>query len=250
MLDSLNKSFGSLSSEMYGGILGWSEEYKKYLTLGYKCPECSQSLLNSAGFVTKGQFYDINGNKLAPMAVVFNRSALLECENCHYRWPVFKNVTKSASKKFYTVDVVETHRSEESLGIDQRLIDNSKSSTTISRRFSVSKEWAKTYSIECENSITKGAELNLGLNEISSIKLASDDAVRKQYSIASEERENYEEGIEVEVPAHTKLCISFHWKRIWQHGFIRFRNDDNLEFQVPFQIVVGVTFDQAQIDEN
>jgi hypothetical protein len=82
-----------------------------------------------------------------------------------------------------------------------------------------------------------------------SVKSSFADSVRKKFSISEESQETYAEQVELDVPAATHLTVYFQWKRIWQCGFIQFRNQNNEEWQVPFRVAVGVTFDQQQVDE-
>ena len=98
--------------------------------------------------------------------------------------------------------------------------------------------------------VTGSTELGIGIDEITSIKTSFEETIRKQYSISEETKEVYSEEIEIEVSSSIKLNLVFQWKRIWQCGFIKFRNQNNEELKVPFRVVVGVTFDQLQIDEN
>ena len=44
----------------------------------------------------------------------------------------------------------KTFRTEESIGEEQRVIDNSKCSISLTRRFSVSKEWKQSFNVDYE----------------------------------------------------------------------------------------------------
>jgi hypothetical protein len=92
--------------------------------------------------------------------------------------------------------------------------------------------------------------LNIGMGESTSIKATFEETIRQKYSISEGTREISSEEIWIEVPQFTKLVLVFQWKRIWQRGFIRLRDQSNRELKVPFQVVVGVTFDQLQADER
>lgn len=168
-------------------------------------------------------------------------------------WDKLANSSPIKPNKLEVVNIIERSRSEEILGVEQRLIDNSRSTSKTTRRFTVSREWSKNYTIKYENTQVNGTELNLGLKlvetELANLKVASQETLNKQYSISEGTTENYTEEVQVEVPESKKLKIIFTWKRIWQHGIIKFRDQNNQVFDVPFQVAVGVTFDQSQIDE-
>ena len=144
--------------------------------------------------------------------------------------------------------MIETDRMEENIGTDKRSIDNSKTIGLLKRKFTVSKQWTKTFSIEYENAKSENSAFCIGVDEIS-VKSSFEDSVRKKFSISEESQETYAEEVELDVPAATHLTVYFQWKRIWQCGFIQFRNQNNEEWQVPFRVAVGVTFDQQQVDE-
>ncbi|MBD2358738.1 hypothetical protein H6G41_29785 [Tolypothrix sp. FACHB-123] len=251
MFDDLLKAMGSVSAAG-GSIYGYSEEYKKFLSSGYKCFKCNKTLLNRLGFIN-AKFYSKDGTEIALATVGFRRDVVLECPDCNHRWNMYGKSNPIRPNKLEVVSIIETHRSEEILGIDQRIIDNSKSTSKTTRKFTVSKEWSKSYSIQYENTQVNGTELNLGVKlpeiEIANIKLTSQETLKSQYSISEGKKETYTEEVQVEVSGYKKLKVFFTWKRIWQHGVIKFRHQDNTEFDVPFQVAVEVTFDQSQIDE-
>jgi ssDNA-binding Zn-finger/Zn-ribbon topoisomerase 1 len=250
MLDDFLRLSGSFAAS--GGFLhGYSEEHKKFLSSGYKCPECGKTLLNRLGFITVN-FYSKDGARI-PLAVGQISGEIVECPNCNHRWNMRGKSNPSRPNKLELVSIIETHRSEEILGTEQRLIDNSQSTSKTTRKFTVSREWSKSYSIQYENTQVNGTELNLGLKfpeiEVASIKVTSQETLKKQYSISEGTKENYTEEVQVEVLESIKLNLIFRWKRIWQNGFIKLRSQDNTELNVPFKVVVGMTFDQSLVNQ-
>jgi hypothetical protein len=239
MLDGYLKLTGSLSA-LTGSIYGYSEEYKKFLSSGFKCSNCNNTLLKGIGI-------------LARENVPFARVTVLKCHHCNYSCNIYASSNTIRPNKLEVVSIIETHRSADIWGIDQRIIDNSKSTSKTTRKITVSKEWSKTYNIQDEKTQVNGTELNSGVKlpeiEIANIKLTSQETLKSRYSISEGKKETYTEEVQVEVSEYKKVEVSFTWKRIWQHGVIKFRHQDNREFDVPFQIAVEVTFDQSQIDQ-
>lgn len=156
---------------------------------------------------------------------------------------------QTTSKQQLT-SITETYRSEEFLGEEQRVIDNSKSTISLTRGFIVSKEWSQSYAVEYEQAHTIGGGFNVGIGDKAGIKIAAEKTLRAQYSISEETRQTYAEEVVLEVPAQTKLRVFFRWKRVWQHGLVTLRDRRSREIEVPFRVVVGLTFDQAQVDEK
>lgn len=251
MFDDLLRVMGSIGA-VGGSIYGYSEEHKKFLSSGYKCFKCNKTLLNRLGSVN-AKSYSKDGTEIAIGTIGFRRDVVLECHDCTHRWNMYSKSNPIRPNKLEFVSIIETHRSEEILGIDQRIIDNSKSTSKTTRKFTVSREWSKSYSIQHENTQVNGTELNLGVKlpeiEIANIKLTSQETLKSQYSISEGKKETYTEEVQVEVSGYKKLNVIFTWKGIWQHGVIKFRHQDNTEFYVPFKVAVEVTFDQSQIDE-
>lgn len=166
-----------------------------------------------------------------------------------YLYVEYENISiKNSQSKLNLRGTVETKRSEEFIGDEDRVIDNSQSSVKISRRFSVGKEWVKSYVIEHERAEVDLHEINIGIDSYS-LKKLSEQSIIKKYSITEELREIHQEEVEVEVPARTKIRIRFHWKWLWQHGLLNFEDEHGRAINVPYKVITGVTFDQTQSDE-
>ncbi len=239
----------------------FSEEHKKFYASGYKCPSCGESAL---GFTSpRLNYYSRDGRQLSFGAhstdLMLYKSTLgfkpstefAECQKCGYRWSIYEKFQPNIpAQKPEFLGIIETERSEEIIGVDTRLIDNSRSSSKLIRKFSINREWAKVYSIEYEKTQVDGIELGVGVSEAASIKVASEKSIRNKYCTSEESREIYSEDVELEIPAFAKLNLIFQWKWIWQHGFILLCNANGNESRIPFRVVVGITFDQSQIDEK
>ncbi len=146
-------------------------------------------------------------------------------------------------------EVIETIRTEEAIGDEQRIIDNSKSSSQVTRRFTISKEWSQIKTIEYEQAELSGKEIRIGVENISSLGVSVENSITTKYTSSNEQKHSYSEEITLEIPAKTKLRVTFSWKRIWQNGIIKVCDELGNEILIPYRVVVGVTFDQTQIDE-
>ena len=229
-------------------MLGLSEEFRKFYASGYRCSKCGERLMNSLGNISLN-FYSASGERISVWQLGVLRAESAECPKCGYR---FK--TKAAGKPVESADpaimgIEETDRQEETLGSDSRLVDNSKSTATVRRKFAVSKEWSRTYTVECEKATVTGGGFDVGLTQNLSLKSNCEETIRRHFSISEDLKETYSEEVEIEVPAATKLRIVFQWKKIVQCGFIRVQKPDNGVSMVPFRVAVGVTFDQTQVAE-
>lgn len=184
-----------------------------------------------------------------------DKSTLVECPDCKHRWPLFKDGTvKDEVKISESYSLVELQRSEEVLGVETRTVDNSRSRTAVKRSFNVSKEWLREISIEKQTSSSVHAGVEMGADivgvDLGSVNLGAEAAIKERYASTEERRHVYSEEVSVEVPPLAKTRIEFTWKRLWQHGKAVQHLQDGTQVETPFRVVVGVTFDQAQVDDN
>jgi len=147
------------------------------------------------------------------------------------------------------VNVTETNRSEEYIGVEQRVIDNTRSGSPSNRKLFVSKEWTKSYVVEQENARKIEGKAEVSVKILANISASIENAITAKYSIASQTRQLHSEEIDITIPSKTRIRLYLQWKRIWQHGFVRLRNRRHVEIEVPFKVVSELTFDQVQVDE-
>lgn len=237
---------------------GFSKEHLKFIRW-YMCPCCKKFIMLRGLNLYKG-----NGEKIATSKIWENpysqidKLAIAECKKCYQKWNIFDNsdlhiTTSNEEKKDNNLkfkDIIQSERFEESIGYEERNVDNSRSSVNSTRRFTVSREWKKTYTIDYEHSEYIDGEIGIGINSILNLKLLAEQTISSKYSLSKEEKHFYEEEIIIEIPKKTKVKILIYWKRIWQKNLILFNDKENRIIQIPFKFVTGLTFDQSQIDEN
>jgi hypothetical protein len=241
MKDDLLSAMGSVAG-FQGKLLGLSDEFQRFYSSGYRCLGCHERLLNILGQFDI-DFYTSNGQKMSIWKLAQLRADIAQCRRCGYRWPTRKGEILSKPT------ILETERVEEGIGSDARIIDNSRSAVTLTRTFSISKEWSKSFSIEYEKATSFNGGVTVGLDEMSSLTAGFEQSVRERFSISREAKEIYSEEIQIQVPASKKLSVIFDWKKVWQLGFLQFYDLNKRELKVPFRVVVGITFDQRQIDD-
>jgi len=251
----------------------YSKQYLKF-NLTHKCPGCGKfsltpgfmdgdgvklstwdvdKIARKSSFKTIGKLFSTKEDEDIAQATDLSK-IVATCPKCGEKWPVFSGgkvteIGKEPNSAVKDVQIKETHRSEEEIGSEQRVIDNSKSSIELERRFTVSKDWVQTVSFEEETGKTSGAEISVGISEVADIKASAEQELKNRYTQTEQTRQTYAEEIILKVPGKTKLIVEFNWKRIWQHGNIIIHNDAGEVINLPFKVIVGVTFDQTQIDQ-
>jgi hypothetical protein len=247
-------------------VLGLSKEHE-FIYTRMRCPLCGQ-----APIVPK--YFDRN-EKPIPFRTPYSKMdtlAIAECPKCRQRWSVFSGAkagivrtrmseitlkgdqTKAANfnignQDIRSLNLLETERVEEHLGSETRIVDNSKSGITVTREFTISKEWSQSYTIDYDKTTALTGEVSGGLFNLASLKSNVQRTVKDHYSISEGTKLTYSEKIILQVNANTKLRVVFQWKRLWQHGILEILNKSGAEFKTPFRVAIGVTFDQVQIDE-
>jgi len=162
----------------------------------------------------------------------------------HSRTPTAPAAARSPSGE--TLTLRETHRTEEAIGDEARTIDNN-SDGTVTRTVTVSKKWSKTYRVGSET--TRSAEASLGADMLMlSVRARIEQALKTSYDLETTEENLIAETVTINVPAHTSTRLVLTWKRLWQHGVVRVTGADGPATELPFQVAVGLTFDQSQVD--
>ena len=122
------------------------------------------------------------------------------------------------------------------------------SATTTTRRLRVSHRWLRTYEIHTEQAHTGNTGIEWGLASLAKLKIATEIAVKQQYSISDLTEQTFAEEIEITIPGHTVTEVTLHWKRVWQEGYAEVSDGAAPPVAVPFRLVIGITFDQKSRD--
>ena len=142
--------------------------------------------------------------------------------------------------------IVETDRVEYPLGSDLRRVDNLGSDTQVTRTVKAAKRWRQTCQLQLENANTGSVGVDLKMADLASLKASAESTLRRQYSLSTEVEQTFEEEVTIVVAARTALTFSMDWKLIVQHGYVRLQALTGQLIHVPFEVHIGVTFDQRQ----
>lgn len=132
------------------------------------------------------------------------------------------------------------------MGDETRTVDNSKSGSSTQRVVRLSREWSRTCAVNVEHATTASGSAGLGIHLLD-LKIEAEHTLSKTYSATSEERETFEEEVTLNIGPHTRSEIVFSWKEIRQKGVVQLAGE-GVDVRIPYEAVVGLTFDQQQID--
>jgi hypothetical protein len=163
------------------------------------------------------------------------------------------------------INIKELEIYEEFLTQEPILIDRSKSSSTSVETFEFSKQWSRQFNLEYEKANKKGhgsdlassLESSIGVeagvkSEIksgitSTLKNSVEETIKTKYSITEGVTYKRTETTQISIPAYTKTKLIICWKNIWQKGVIEIVSPSS-KIQIPFSVLVSLTFDRKQID--
>ena len=141
------------------------------------------------------------------------------------------------------LDATEMHRSEEPIGIENRRIDNTSGAARLTRTMRVTREWSRTVSLDLDSSRGVSAEARVGPAWLA-LRTSVEQTLSRTYTASVNHREEFAEELSVEVEPGASVTIVLAWKRLWQHGVAHVLFQGR-QVEVPFQVAVGVTFDQS-----
>jgi hypothetical protein len=156
-------------------------------------------------------------------------------------WP-FQRKARSVTR----CTIIEKSRYQVAVGDEDRMVDNLQSSSSTIRRVRLAKEWTKTWTVDTERTTVARATAGVDIPFVE-LRAEAERTLRSEFSITAGERETFEEEVTLQIAAHTKSKIVFSWKEIRQKGVVRIETE-YYEAHIPFEIVVGLTFDLQQID--
>jgi hypothetical protein len=152
----------------------------------------------------------------------------------------------TSSRPPTTSTVIEGSRYEVPLGNETRTIDNSKSASSTMRVVRLAREWTRTCAVDVEHITTVHGSAGLGIHVLD-LKVEAERTLSKTYSTTTEKRETFSEEVTLNIAEHTKSEIVFYWKEIHQKGIVQVVGA-GFEARIPYEVLVGLTFDQQQID--
>jgi hypothetical protein len=178
----------------------------------------------------------------------------------------YVTITPPRPKPKIVIAELETY--DEFLNEESILIDKSRTSSTSIESFEFSKEWSKKFNLEYEKVSTNhsGSDLASSLESsigfeatiksemksgiTSTIKSSVEETIKQKYCITEGVLYKRVEKTQISIPAYTKTRLIICWKNIWQKGIIEISepSSPSSKVQIPFKVLVSVTFDRKQID--
>jgi hypothetical protein len=186
-------------------------------------------------------------SKALPYSLIPN-GAYARCRRCDTQWPIFSDDTltfeEPSDSRVATIVATETARTPEYIGDDTHIIDGSASAISARSTIRASRRWRHAYQINKE--LARSVSGDAGLANFLPITLSArlDQTIKNAYSLETEEEQVFEQSIELDVPARTKLIVTLRWKRIWQDGYLVITQGTST-VEVPYRVAVQLSYDQT-----
>lgn len=228
-------------------MLEFSMEHQKFRRTN-RCPKCQRVIMWL-------KYIEPDGTPISPWSMNVNKRGT--CRQCGYSWNVYAAAqypageygepTAAARLSMATeINVMEGKRVEVPLGDESRTIDNLQSSSSTVRVVRLTREWSRTCTVDMERMTTVRASAGLHI-QIFALKADAERMLSNKYSITADEKQTYTDEVTLNVAQRTKSTIIFSWKEIHQIGVVQLFGK-KFEMRIPYEVVVGLTFDQRQID--
>jgi hypothetical protein len=164
------------------------------------------------------------------------------------RWECFWHPAKEPGDTWKVERTIKTGRTEAAIGDERRLIDNRSSSSKLVRTIKAAREWTHTVHVQREQSTTRSQKTIMQVNEGLTRERSLEEVLRDQYGCSQGSKFVFEENVQVEVQPNTQMAVVLHWKYILEVGAIVLSNQEGQRVELPYSVVVGITFDQAQTE--
>jgi hypothetical protein len=174
-----------------------------------------------------------------------DRSAIAECPACQERWAVFHNHIQDPTDSLSISEIIETGESVEPARREERIIDNSDSSSPFSTKLTLSTKESQSLMLEKETTQQSTSKSTVGITDIVSLGFESQvqDSLKSKYGLSKQEERVYSRELQIDVPAHKKRRVIMQWKRTWQHGVVRAANERGELIEVKYKYLLGADFD-------
>jgi hypothetical protein len=232
--------------ELTGRVSGlYSDEQKRYLKGLGKCPICEE---RGTADLVDGEGNVMGRLELHKAVKPTGEPLFAKCKHCEGTWAVFAEKAPELAPSEPTVEIVETEQTAERFRVDTMCLDNRGGTSPLRRSVTKSQEWSRSFEISGEETKTSNKSLTVPITG-GSLGLKAERALKSGYQLSEDKKATLTDTFDFEVPPNTLREVSFIYKQIWQHGFLRIAEDGEKR-ETPFRVAVRLEVDLAQNDRT
>ena len=171
-------------------------------------------------------------------------ASVAECPRCGRSWPLFAHDEPDGPDN---IGFSETKRTFEAAGEETRWVDNSRGRSQLTRTITFTVECEQTVKLDVERASERGLEGKLSAPGIELTK-AAEQSVKTHYDAAYGTKRTQTEEVTVTTDRGTVTSVTLRRRHEWQHGTMHMPDGRGGTLEVPYRVIVGVTFDVSQED--
>jgi hypothetical protein len=135
----------------------------------------------------------------------------------------------------------------ESVGEDTYLVDNSRGRKPLTRKIGFTLEWQQSVKLDAERTRESGPA---GKVSVPGIELTRtfEQSVKAHYEAANGTTHTQTEEVTVTADRGTVTSVTVTRRHKWEHGNMRVPDGRGRTLEVPYSVIVGMTFDVTQED--
>ena len=186
----------------------------------------------------------VPGNLMPAWALHQIGAATAECPRCGKSWPL---LASDEPDNLDNAGFSEQTRTLETVGEDTYLVDNSRGRQPLTRKIAFTLEWQRSVKVDAERTRESGPAGKLSVPGIE-LTRTFEQSVKAHYEAANATTHTQSEEVTVTADPGTVTSVTVTRRHKWEHGTMRVPDGRGRTLEVPYSVIVGMTFDVAQED--
>lgn len=172
-------------------------------------------------------------------------ATVAECPRCGNGWPLFARDDAGDPEN---VGFSESRRTFEAAGEETCRVDNRRGRSQLTRTITFTLEWQQSVKLDVERTRERGSEGKLSAPGVE-LARTFEQSVKAHYEAAYGTTGTRTEQVTVTADRGTLTSVTLKRQHEWQHGTVRVPDGRGRTLEVPYSVIVGMTFDVIQEDE-
>jgi hypothetical protein len=183
--------------------------------------------------------------ELIPAWVLHQRgAAVAECPRCGDSWPLFAH---DEPENPNNTGFTETGRTFQPVGEETRVVDNRRGRSPLTRTITFTVDSERSVRLDREHTRESGPTGKLSVPGVELTK-TFERSVKEHYEAAHATTRTQTEQVTVTAEPRTLTRVTLRRQNEWQHGIMHAPDGRGRSLDVPYSVIVGMTFDVSQHD--
>jgi len=216
------------------------------------CPRCDRKFgLRSPRYRRRderpvGWAKGVAGSLMSAWALHQIGAAIAECPRCGKSWPLF---ARDEPGNPDNVGFSEMGPTLETVGEETYRVDNRHGRKPLTRRITFTLEWQRSVKVDAERTRESGPAGKLSVPGIE-LTRTFEQSVKAHYEAANGMTHTQSEEVTVTADPGIVTSVTVTRRHKWEHGTMSVPDGRGRTLDVPYSVIVGMTFDVAQHDSQ